>query len=161
MPTFPAWDSTHCCCSPKIGFGAGIKITGLLSALALCSPVKLSATCNVRLFRPFMLSSYNLLQRPCSEISNPFQIFFSFLPFPGFPLDTPWAWLSLLQFTPPPLLGASPSLPAPGSSSHQTAKFGKCSQLSAALFSPRRLHSSLLFPSVSAVSNDFDCSSEE
>lgn len=100
MPTFPTWDSTHCCCSPKISFGAGIKITGLLSALALCSPVKLSATCNVRLFRPLMLSSYNLLQRPCSEISNLFQIVFPFLPFPGFPLDTPWAWLSLLQFTP-------------------------------------------------------------
>lgn len=88
-----------------------------------------------------MLFSYNLLQRPCSKISNLFQIFVSFLPFPGFPLDTPWAQLSLLQFTQPPLLGASPSAPVPGSSSHQTAKFGLCNQLSAALSSPKRLHS--------------------
>lgn len=41
--------------------------------------------------------------------------------------------------------GCPPSIPVPGSSSHQTAKSGTRSQLSGALFSPKRLHSSLLF----------------
>lgn len=65
----------------------------------------------------------------CSKISNLFQIFFFFFPFPGFPLDIhesdcPSSSLHhhwCVQFTPPLLLSASPSIPVPGSSSHQNS----------------------------------------
>lgn len=76
-PPLPGTAPTAAACPDWIW--AGIKISGLLSALALSPPVKLSAMCNVRLFMSFMLSSYSLLQRPRSKISNFFQIVF-FLP---------------------------------------------------------------------------------
>lgn len=76
-PPLPGTAPTAAACPDW--FWAGIKTSGLLSVLALSS-VKLIATCNVRLFMSFMLSSYNLLQRPSSKISNLFQIVFFFLP---------------------------------------------------------------------------------